>query len=182
MIKGRPVSPSCILHGGCRWLSQQASVPAQVQLNCPERWMETGTLNSTLPCSWSVGLYSHNWAQATVFRWQPPPTHTWTPWRLFEEKKSLRHIHSMLESWPWEATLWDHRTRTCTCPTSGRPVYEVTCPQLGTPTAQKPWRSLEVGCQHIRARTAFLLFPRNWQYQSWKPLSYFGNRSFNSNW
>lgn len=59
MIKGRPVSPSCSLHGGCRWLSQQASVPAQVQLNCPERWMETGTLNSTLPCSWSVDLYSH---------------------------------------------------------------------------------------------------------------------------
>lgn len=64
------------------------------------------------------------------------------PLKTIWGKKSLRHIHSMFKSWPWEATLWDHRTRTCTCPTSGRPVYEVTCPQLGTPTAQKPRRSL----------------------------------------
>lgn len=76
---------------------------SQVQLSCPgRRWMQTGRLQGILPRSWSVGFYSHHWAQENAFKWQSPvPTRTpWSDW--LRGKKSLKHFTSKLESQPWE--------------------------------------------------------------------------------
>ena len=115
---------------------------SQVQLSCPERrWMETGRLQGTLPCSWSVGFYSHHWAQENVFKW-PSPVHTRTPWSdWLGGKRALRILTASLSLSPGRATLWDHRTWACTVPPLAGQWRERCAPRWGhcsSDPAQKP--------------------------------------------
>lgn len=123
-------------------------------MNCIKRWgTDTGKLNGTLP-HWSVGLHSHNWAQANVFRWQPS-AHTGTLWSDGLGGKALGMFTASLSLSPGRpcSETWGR--------TYPHPLWQASVGSDVRPHSSETAKTPGAGCQHSRAKLAILLLPRN---------------------